>query len=34
LVIKPRFLPKTRPTEFGVSEPLAPQAAVSQPATV
>jgi hypothetical protein len=34
VVFKPRFLPEIRPAEFEASEPLAPQAAVSQPATV
>jgi hypothetical protein len=34
VVLKPRFVLEIRPTEFNDSEPLAPQAAVSQPATV
>jgi hypothetical protein len=34
VVLKPRFVPEIRPTEFNVSEPLAPQAAASQQATV
>jgi hypothetical protein len=34
VVLKPRFLSEIRPTEFEGSEPLAPQVAASQPATV
>jgi hypothetical protein len=34
VVLKPRLVPKIRPTESNASEPLVPQAAVSQPATV
>ena len=34
VVLKPRFVPEIRPTEFNDSEPLALQAAASRPATV
>ena len=34
VVLKPRFVPEIRATEFNDSEPLALQAATSRPATV